>query len=537
MEEPCPNPSPEAVAPNERVILLLGSDHSDWAERLAQAAPTRGIDCVRARDLDDAQKLLAGRRPETILVSGPAEEAELGEHLAALFSGAQLALEQPAPRTTEEFLQQLDPLLIRAGARSQHQAVLVIQCLPEGLEAQDESGESSGTMTILRERLKNSLRETDLFTVPGLDGAAMRYAGGDSHELIVSFSLERAHDASNVGRRLMELLGRPCELGDQATLPEFNGGIAIYPEDGRDAKVLLDAARSAASDARRDGGGAMRYHEPSLNRAAFEILSMETSLRRALNQREFEVHYQPKVDLTSERIVGMEALVRWRHPELGMISPAQFIPIAEQTGLITDLGDYVLRQACEDSILWQKAGLSPILMAVNLSSVQFRDRGLYDRVMQVVQETGMDPRFLELELTESTLMDDAESAVTVLKRFKRHGIHVSIDDFGTGYSSLAYLRRFPIDALKIDRSFITDINTNADDAAISTSIILMGRSLRLRVIAEGVETKSQLSFLKVMNCDEVQGYFFSPPVPTDKAQELLRKNQQLPSAGAPGLAA
>lgn len=526
--EPAPNPESSQPlpppAPLERVILLLGAEHSEWTERLAQAAPARGIDCVRARDLDEAQRVLAGRRPETILVSGPAEEAELSQHLAALLSGVELTQAQVEPRSSEEFLQQLDPLLIRAGARGQHQAVLAIQCLPENHPGSAE--EHSGLMDVLRDRLRSSLREVDLFTVPGLDGTGMRFTGNGDNELIVSFTLERPHDASNVGRRLMDMLARPCEIGDSVACPEFNGGISIYPEDGKDARVLLDAARTAAKDAARDGGGAMRYHAPGLNRAAFEILSMERSLRRALEDREFEVHYQPKVDIASERIVGFEALVRWRHPELGMISPAQFIPIAEQTGLITDLGDYVLRQSCEDAIAWSKDGLAPITMAVNLSSIQFRDPHLYDRVMAVVTETGMDPRFLELELTESTLMDDAESAVTVLKRFKRHGIHISIDDFGTGYSSLAYLRRFPIDALKIDRSFITDINTNADDAAISTSIILMGRSLRLKVIAEGVETKSQLSFLRVMNCDEVQGYFFSPPVPAAKAVDLLREDQQ-----------
>lgn len=529
--EPDPNSdfsrSQLSSARHERLILILGSEHSDWIERLVQAAPARGIECVRARDLDEAQQFLTGRRPETILVSGPAGDCELSDHLAALLSGPELAQATTEPRTSEEFLQQLDPLLIRAGARGQHQAVLTIQCLPENQRG--SASEHAELMRILRDRLRSSLREVDLFTVPGLDGAGMRFAGNGQDELIVSFTLDRPHDASTVGRRLMDLLARPCEIGDSVACPEFNGGIAIYPEDGKDARVLLEAARAAALEAARDGGGAMRYHAPGLNRAAFEILSMERSLRRALEEREFEVHYQPKVDIASERIVGFEALVRWKHPELGMISPDQFIPIAEQTGLILELGDYVLRQACEDAMAWSRIGLAPITMAVNLSSIQFRDPHLYERVMGLVTETGIDPRFLELELTESTLMDDAESAVNVLKRFKRHGIQISIDDFGTGYSSLAYLRRFPIDALKIDRSFITDINTNADDAAISTSIILMGRSLRLKVIAEGVENKSQLSFLRVMNCDEVQGYFFSPPVPAASALDLLRKDQQPPS--------
>jgi EAL domain-containing protein (putative c-di-GMP-specific phosphodiesterase class I) len=258
-----------------------------------------------------------------------------------------------------------------------------------------------------------------------------------------------------------------------------------------------------------------------MNTRAFQKVSMEKSLERALANEEFEVFYQPKVQISDERIVGMEALVRWRHPDLGLISPAQFIPVAEETGLIVEIGRWVLQRSCRDAVQWQKDGLPAIVMAVNLSPRQFRDPNLFQDVLGALAESGLQPQNLELELTESMLMENADESVKTLRALKERGIKISIDDFGTGYSSLAYLKRFPIDALKIDRSFINEVNTNPDDASIATSIILMGRALRLKVIAEGVETRNQLSFLRVMQCDQVQGYLFSPPVPEPKARELL----------------
>jgi EAL domain-containing protein (putative c-di-GMP-specific phosphodiesterase class I) len=232
----------------------------------------------------------------------------------------------------------------------------------------------------------------------------------------------------------------------------------------------------------------------------------------------------------------MEALVRWKHPQLGMVSPAQFIPLAEETGLIVPIGEWVLEEACRQNKSWQDDGLSPIRISVNLSAVQFRQTQLHEMVARVLKETGLNPEWLELELTESMLMNDIDSTIETLKRLKSFGIHLSIDDFGTGYSSLSYLRRFPIDALKIDRSFIREVTTNTDDAAIATSIILMGNSLRLSVVAEGVEDESQLAFLQVLQCNEAQGFLFSPPVPAEQAAQFLgrpldgRREDQLRSA-------
>jgi diguanylate cyclase len=255
-------------------------------------------------------------------------------------------------------------------------------------------------------------------------------------------------------------------------------------------------------------------------------LTLETSLRRALERKELTVYYQPRVEIRTFRIVGFEALLRWKHPDLGFVSPAQFIPLAEETGLIGPIGEWVLREACRQNREWQDAGLPQVRVAVNLSSMQFAQPTLQEIVRAALDDAKLEAQWLELELTESTVMRDAGAAVATLARLKSAGLHLSIDDFGTGYSSLAYLKRFPIDALKIDQSFIRDSTSNPDDAAIVTSIILMARSLRLGVIAEGVETESQLSFLRILQCDEVQGYLFSPPLSATKARAMLEQGVQ-----------
>ena len=255
-------------------------------------------------------------------------------------------------------------------------------------------------------------------------------------------------------------------------------------------------------------------------------MAMEKSLQDAVRNEELTLYYQPRVDLESRRIVGMEALVRWLHPQIGLIPPAQFIPLAEETGLIGPIGEWVLREGCRQNAKWRAKGLPDIRVSVNLSPAQFRQPNLYESIMSVIKDSGLAEDGLELELTESMLMDDPKATVSTLRQLKSSGIHLSIDDFGTGYSSLSYLKRFPIDALKIDRSFVKDITTDPDDAAISTAIILLGHSLRLTVVAEGVETESQLDFLRALKCNEVQGFLFSPPVPPDRAEEFLVRQQR-----------
>jgi EAL domain-containing protein (putative c-di-GMP-specific phosphodiesterase class I) len=259
-----------------------------------------------------------------------------------------------------------------------------------------------------------------------------------------------------------------------------------------------------------------------MNARAVERQSLVGSLRRSLERQEFVLHYQPKICLRTGAITGAEALIRWTHPTRGSISPAQFIPIAEDCGLILPIGAWVLREACAQAKLWRMAGLPPMTMAVNVSSLEFRDERFSDRLFTILDETGMDPEALELELTESVLMKNAEASASILSILRDHGIQIAVDDFGTGYSSLSYLRKFPLDSLKIDQSFIRQISTSGEDIAIVTAVIDMARNLRLRVVAEGVETLDELSFLKSHSCDEVQGYLFSRPVLPGQFERLLR---------------
>jgi EAL domain-containing protein (putative c-di-GMP-specific phosphodiesterase class I) len=262
-----------------------------------------------------------------------------------------------------------------------------------------------------------------------------------------------------------------------------------------------------------------------MNAFARERLELENGLRRALDKREFVLHYQPKVDVRSGRIDSAEALVRWRHPKRGVIPPAQFIPLAEETGLILPLGEWVIREACRQAFAWQAAGLRPLRVAVNLSAQQFRQKNLVDIVRSALTSARLEPQYLELELTESAVMDDAEESISILRELSQLGVRISVDDFGTGYSSLSYLRRLPLDKLKIDRAFIREVVTSRDDAAIVRAIVSLAHALRLQVIAEGVETPDQLEFLQGLGCDQYQGFHFSAPVPSNAFVAMMREHQ------------
>lgn len=343
----------------------------------------------------------------------------------------------------------------------------------------------------------------------------------EGYSVMIS-GIRRIQDTARLGAALVE--GPLAGTGSQSF--DMVVGIAIFPEDADDPSQLVARAFDAHDRGVNGDQGSLAYSTESMGRWAFERMAMEKSLQDAVQNEELTLYYQPRVDLESRRIVGMEALVRWQHPEIGMIPPAQFIPLAEETGLIVPIGEWVLREGCRQNAKWRAKGLPDIRLSVNLSPAQFRQPDLYESIMSVVTESGLAEDSLELELTESMLMDNPNATVTTLKRLKNSGIHLSIDDFGTGYSSLSYLKRFPIDALKIDRSFVKDITTDPDDAAISTAIILLGHSLRLSVVAEGVETEAQLEFLRALKCNEVQGFLFSPPVPPDQVEELLVRQQR-----------
>jgi EAL domain-containing protein (putative c-di-GMP-specific phosphodiesterase class I) len=332
-------------------------------------------------------------------------------------------------------------------------------------------------------------------------------------------------DVAKVAERILDAL-KPSFNYDRHDLHITTSiGIALYPNDSADGDSLLKNADTAMYRAKELGRNNYQFYMPSMNATALERLSLENSLRRALRREEFVLYYQPEIALDTGRISGMEALIRWQHPELGLILPNRFIPIAEETGLILPVGEWVLRTAGTQNKSWQDAGLPQLRVAVNLSPLHFKHRDFLQTIASVLQQTGLQPSSLELELTESTLMQSSEATIATMCQLKEMGIHVTIDDFGTGYSSLSYLKRFPIGTVKIDQSFIRDITTNSDDAAIAKAIIGMAHSLNLKVVAEGVESEEQLAFLQSAGCDAVQGFYFSRPLPVEEFTQLLQKQQ------------
>ena len=298
-------------------------------------------------------------------------------------------------------------------------------------------------------------------------------------------------------------------------------GISLYPQDGGDEEILLKNVDLAMYRAKHEGRSNFCFYTEEMNARNRERQAMEAELHHALKRGEFLLHYQPKVDLRTGKVVGVEALIRWQHGEKGLIPPDKFIPLAEETGLILPIGAWAMKTACGQNQAWQDAGLPHISIAVNLSARQFRHHDLVGLVKQVLQETGLEPKYLELELTESVIMQEAVEAISTLLELKALGVQLSLDDFGTGYSSLSYLRRFPLDNLKIDRSFVKGITSNPHDTTIVKTVIALAHSLNLKVIAEGVETEEQLAFLRAHDCNEMQGYLFSKPLPPENITSLL----------------
>ena len=344
--------------------------------------------------------------------------------------------------------------------------------------------------------------------------------GGDEFVVLMR-DCGMPNDVTATAQGLLSALSAPFLLDQQEYHLTASIGISAFPGDGQDAQTVLKNADSAMNRAKEQGKNNYQFYSSQMNVRSFERLVLERFLRHALEQDEFQLHYQPKIDLTTGRATGMEALLRWIHPGMGMIAPAKFIPLAEETGLIVPIGEWVLREACAQARRWQAQGLPPLRVAVNLSARQFAHDGLHAAIVGALEESALPPSRLELEITESMTMENPEHATQCLQKMKALGITVAIDDFGTGYSSLGYLKRFPIDSVKIDRSFIKDIPGDSDDEAITQAIIAMGHSLRLKVIAEGVESAEHAEFLRRHGCDEAQGYYFGKPVPADEFVRLL----------------
>jgi len=353
-----------------------------------------------------------------------------------------------------------------------------------------------------------------------LEDDTLARLGGDEFAIVLE-GLAEIDEAAAVAQKIVDAFAHPFMLDGQEIYVTPSLGITIYPLDGNDSGGLLKNSDTAMYRVKEYGRNHYRFFTADMNALAMERFAMEGGLRRALERGEFVLYYQPQIDIKSGRMVGVEALLRWNHPERGLVQPNEFISLLEETHLIIPVGEWVLRTACSQSRAWQDAGLPPLRMGVNLSACQFRQENLVEMIDGILLETGISPMLLELELTEGMLMQNTAETSATLARLKSKGVLIAIDDFGTGYSSLAYLKRFPIDRLKIDRSFVQDIGTDANDAAITVAIISLGRSMGMNVIAEGVETGELLEFLGVQQCDEYQGYYFSRPVPAEEIALLL----------------
>ena len=420
------------------------------------------------------------------------------------------------------FLERLHHALVVCRRHDRQLAVLCLD-LDQFKRINDTLGHTAGNelLVAVARRLSDVVRSEDMIARTDADeDNAVARLDGDEFSLLIA-DLKHFHDAAKVARRLLEELRKPFRAANQEVFVSASLGMALFPSDGEDADTLIKNAGAAMHFAKDQGRDNYQFYSRTMNATALEKLAMESQLRRAMERNEFVLYYQPKIHTSTGEIVGLEALIRWRHPELGLVAPNQFIPLAEETGLIISIGDWVLREACMQNRSWQNEGLPIVHVAVNIASLHFRQGGLMQSVGAALKATGLDPVCLELEVTESMLMQSVDTTLKTLHQLKDTGVRLAIDDFGTGYSSLAYLKRFPLDTLKIDRSFIKDLPRDAEDAAIAKAIIAMAHSLRLEVVAEGVESAEQLAFLQQHGCELVQGFLFSRPVASTEIPALL----------------
>ncbi|MGK5070717.1 putative bifunctional diguanylate cyclase/phosphodiesterase [Janthinobacterium sp. AD80] len=429
----------------------------------------------------------------------------------------------------QAFLETLERELVRSKEHDKKFAVLFMD-LDAFKRINDTLGHDVGDhlLKVVSERLRETIRPSDLvlraeYELGGISGGSnLARLGGDEFTILIP-DLERVEDALNVAHRVKEAMRRPFMIEAHEIFVTASIGISLYPEDGEDCNSLLKYADTAMYHAKNCGKNNAKLYSSSLTMEIMSHVKMEVGLRKALQNNELYLLYQPQIDVPSTQIVGVEALVRWRHPERGIISPTEFIPLAEETGLIVPIGEWVLRTACNQAKAWQSDGGRAIRMAVNLSAKQFKDENLMQIVLSALADTGLDARLLELELTEGTLMDDARATMVTLEQLRGIGVYLSIDDFGTGYSSMNYLKRFDVRALKIDKSFIAGLPQDAENAAITRAIIAMAHGLKMVVVAEGVETDEQLLMLEEYGCDMAQGYFLGHPSPHDTITAMLAR--------------
>jgi diguanylate cyclase (GGDEF)-like protein/PAS domain S-box-containing protein len=495
--EPCPNPLAAAMKHNKTVGLtpncvLIRRDGAEFAIE-DSAAP-----------IHDRHGAATGA---VIVFHDVSVARAMGEEMLRLAQHDTLT-----NLTNRAVLQdRLSHAISTAGRNGTRVAVLFLD-LDGFKHINDSLGHSIGDKLLqcIAKRLLASVRASD--TVSRL--------GGDEFVIVLS-DVAHARDAGLKAANILKAIAAPTQICEQSITLTASIGVTTYPDDGQDATTLIKNADLAMYQAKEEGRNNYQFFERAMNVRAVERHDIETSLRLAVDRAEFVLHYQAKVNLKTGKITGAEALVRWQHPQRGLIGPLNFISVAEDCGLMLPIGKWVLREACRQAKAWQDAGLSRIEMAVNVSAVEFRNEGFLEDVRTILKATGLESRYLEFELTESVLMQHAKFTVPMLQKLKAMGVRLAVDDFGTGYSSLSYLRQFPIDTLKVDQSFVHEITANSDDATIISAVINMGSSLKHRVIAEGVETLEQVAFLQAHGCDEGQGYYFSRPVPAPQFARLL----------------
>mgnify|MGYP001235057252 FL=1 len=433
------------------------------------------------------------------------------------------------------FLTRLQSALRRAGQNDRKWALLHVD-LDRFKQINESLGYKAGDALLkaVAQRIEDSLRAGDTVARASDGGSrcALSRLGGDEFTVLVP-DIRHGDSAGVVARRIIVALSRPFRIAEQDLYLTPSIGIAVFPEDGDDPATLLKHAEVAMYEAKQQGRNTFQFYSSELSARSMERLSLETGLRRAIERGELMLHYQPKVDVATGRVVGVEALLRWMHPTMGMVPPGVFIPVAEEAGLMGSLGNWVLHAACGQAKVWEREGLGWLKIAINVASPQFLQRKLTAAVVDALTRTGIQPGRLILEVTESMIMASAEDSVAMLREMKDIGVELSVDDFGTGYSSLAYLKRFPLDEIKIDRSFIKDTPSDPHTVAIVVAVLTLAAGLGLRVVGEGVETAEQLDFLKTWHCHEYQGFYFSRPVPARDITRMLRKDVLPEGSAAP----
>jgi diguanylate cyclase (GGDEF)-like protein len=516
----------EATWPDVLLLDLMMPDVSGFDILTAMRADDKlkHVPVIVLTSSTDADtKLKALELGATDFLSKPVDPSELVLRLRNTLTAKayqdQLAYYDPLTGLPNRrmFMERMDWQLKNAKRDDQKVALLYLG-LDRFKQINDSFGLRGGDILLkqVAQRLEQSIRESDYISrsAPGEAWTNLSRLGGDEFSLLLH-GIQRVENAALVARRIISALAEPFHLEGNEVFVTPSIGIAGYPNDATERDLLLKQAVGAMDYAKQKGRNTYKFYSKQIDANCLEQLTMQNQLRKALDNGELLLHYQPEMDLESGRVIGAESLLRWNHPSLGTVPPNKFIPLMEELGLIGPVGEWVIHEACRQNKAWQSAGLDPIKIAANVSAQQFRQQNFASALQEALKTSGLDPRFLALELTESIIMGNAERNIDVLHEIKEMGVTLAVDDFGTGYSSLAYLRKFPLDELKIDRSFLTDIHTNSDDATIVEAIIGMAHTLGLSVVAEGVETEDQLTFLRQKGCDRGQGYLIGKPFPAE----------------------